>query len=118
LGHRLARLERGGALSGERVADIIKAVNASGLATVWRNQSGLVRVARGFMHLAPKGSPDIVGFTRGGRFVGLEVKLTDKTARAKGETAEAQSEWRQKILAAGGIHGQVLTPEDAIRLLI
>lgn len=85
------------------VRAILEAVNASGLARVWRHHSGIVKVARGFMHLAPKGSPDIVGYALdSGRFVGIEVKLPSKEKKHP-ERVKLQQEWRDKINAAGGI---------------
>ena len=98
------------------VKAVVEALNCSGLAKVWRNQSGCVKVAGGFMHLAPKGSPDIIGYTlRGARFIGIEVK------RPKGYTnpdqVKVQTEWREKLLAAGAIAGQVTSVDEAIELV-
>jgi hypothetical protein len=94
---------------------IIDAVNASGLAEVWRNHSGAVAVKRGYMHLSPVGAPDIVGFARDGRFVGLEVKVPK--AKTEKERAEKQREYRERIIASGGIAAEITTPEEAIAVL-
>lgn len=66
---------------------IIDSVNRSGLAYVWRNQSGRIKVRGGWCQLSPEGTPDIVGYTlRGyrlgaGYFVGFEVKLGNGRVR-------------------------------------
>lgn len=97
------------------IASIVTVVNRTGEAFVWRNQSGIVRVKGGFMHLAPSGSPDVVGWTRDGRFVGFEVKVPN--ARTEKGRAERQAEWRARIIAAGGVAAQVTGAMDAIRAL-
>ena len=70
------------------VAAIVEAVNASRDAFVWRNQSGVVRVKRGFMHLAPIGAPDLVGWLRDGRFVAFEVKVPNAKTQKSGPSAK------------------------------
>ena len=59
------------------VRAIIDAVNVTRLAYVRRCQSGMVKVTGAFMHLAPNGTPDIIGYMRdgSGRLVAIEVKL-------------------------------------------
>jgi hypothetical protein len=97
------------------VKAVIAAVNASGLAFVWRNQSGVVRAKGGYVHLAPNGSPDRVGFARAGLFVGLECKV--EGSKTEKERAGLQAEWRARIIAAGGIAGEVRNAAEAIELL-
>ena len=47
---------------------------------IWRNQSGQIRVkGGGWMHLSPKGTPDLVGYTDTGQFIGIEVKTLTGT---------------------------------------
>ena len=71
------------------------------------------------MSLAPKGTPDVVGFTRGGRFVGFELKVEgDKLSATKLERRKLQAEWREKIVKAGGICEQISTPEEALAALL
>jgi hypothetical protein len=93
----------------------IDAVNASCLAFCWRNQTGVVRVKRGMMHLAPVGSPDIVGWLRDGRFLGLETKVDGN--RTEKTRAAAQSQWRERICSAGGVAGEVRSAAEAIALV-
>jgi hypothetical protein len=89
----------------------IEAVNASNLALVWRNHSGSVRVRRGYMHLAPKGSPDIVGILCDGRFVGLEMKKPGEKPSA------VQEEWRTRFLALGGVAACVHSANETLAVL-
>jgi hypothetical protein len=96
---------------------ILDGINRSGLAFVWRNQSGCVKVQRGFMHLAPKGSPDIVGWLLdgSGRFCGVEVKTPEGTTQ-KARRGD-QAEWRDRMRAAGAVCGQVESVQEALALL-
>jgi|SRR5580658_344112 hypothetical protein len=93
-------------LESEIQRDVIQSVNKSGLARVWRSQSGTRGGGR--MHLAPEGTPDIVGYTRLGRFVGLEVKRPGKGP------SKAQREAGQAILASGGIWAVVTSASEAL----
>jgi hypothetical protein len=88
---------------------VIQAVNASGLARVWRTQSGTRSGGR--MHLAPTGTPDIVGYTRFGRFLGLEVKRPGKGP------SKAQQDVGTAILASGGLWVVVASADSAIAYL-
>lgn len=49
--------------------------------TVWRCQSGKVKVRGGWMELAPNGTPDIIGFLDSGQFMAIEVKLPGEELR-------------------------------------
>ena len=60
--------------------------------TAWRTNSGYVKKN---VKLAPSGTPDIIGYTRDGRFLGIEVKLPGKPLR------RSQIEWHEKALKAG-----------------
>lgn len=94
---------------------VIDAMNATGLCNVWSTPSGKVQVRGGWMSLAPEGTPDICGFARDGRFVGIEVKVPKHKTNPK--RAEKQKAARDAILAAGGIAGQVISAEEAIHTL-
>jgi hypothetical protein len=94
---------------------VIDAINVGGLATVWRNHCGIVRVRGGFMHLAPEGAPDIVGIACDGRFVGIETKTQGgKTGKERSILQEA---WRQDIIKRGGIAGVARSVDEALAIL-
>jgi len=96
---------------------ILETLRALGL-TVWRNQSGTVRVRGGFMHMAPEGTPDIIGYLADGRLLGIEVKLPGKEKRnTKPERREKQAAWRAKARAAGCVVGQVTSVGEAVLLV-
>lgn len=74
-----------------------------------RINSGTVRVAGGFMHLAPKGTPDVLVLHPYGW---LEVK-TDV-----GESSEAQRKFRERAAKTGVRHAEVRSVEDALRTVL
>jgi len=82
------------------------------VARAWRNNSGLAVLRRGgALALAPKGSPDFVGFLVDGRFLGIEVKLEGEELRPD------QDEWRELIQASGGVHLVVRSREECAAAL-
>jgi len=96
-------------------AAIIAAVNATGLAVVWNSPAGKVPARRGWVQLAPKGTPDIVGYMRDGRLVAIEVKLPkDGTAAARRETQQA---WRDRAAASGCVVGVARSVAEAVRVV-
>jgi hypothetical protein len=94
---------------------IVQAMNASGLCRVWSTPSGRVQIRGGWVSLAPEGTPDICGWSRDGRFVGVEVKVPGH--KTKPERATKQQETQAAIRSAGGIAGQVESALAAIELL-
>lgn len=83
-------------------------------AVAWfcRLQSGRVRVRGGWMQLAPKGSPDIVGGLRGsGRIFGLEIK------GPKGRQSDGQEETERRWLAAGLLYWVCRDATEAVDLV-
>jgi hypothetical protein len=85
----------------------------AGLADVWRNQAGRVKSrGGGWMRLAPKGSPDLVGFAlrgpRKGCFVGIEVKVGKERENA------SQADCHARIEASGGIARVVRSAQEAV----
>jgi hypothetical protein len=91
-------------------AAILAALQALGC-VVWRNHAGSVRVRRGYMHLSPEGTPDIVGYTPWGAMLGIEVKV------AKGRVSEAQRDWRDRAAAAGCVVGIARSVAEAVDLV-
>lgn len=77
----------------------------------WREQSGQVRVRRGYMHLAPEGTPDVIGYMPDGRLLAIEVKC------GKGKERPEQTEWLAKAKAAGCVVGTVRSVAEAVTLV-
>jgi hypothetical protein len=75
--------------------------------TVWRQNSGRVRN----VWLAPKGTPDIIGFTKDGRFVGIEVK----TGRDK--IREDQRLWAKHARACGVFVSLIREAKDVAKVV-
>lgn len=98
---------------------IANALGATGLAVVWRNQAGRIQRAGRVIHLAPEGTPDLVGWAlrgpRTGCFVGLEVKVPGHRPRPY---EAAQDVWRIRIQGAGGIAGVVCSVQEALDLML
>ena len=95
---------------------VIDAMNGTGLCEVWSTPSGRLQVRGGWMSLAPEGTPDVCGFAKDGRFVGIEIKVPGH--KTKPERAEKQRAVQAKIAERGGISGQVETPARAIEILL
>lgn len=100
-------------MSAEPVQAIVDLLNGLRLCVVWKNQSGTANGGR--MHLAPAGSPDIVGWrVRDGRFVGLEVKLPG-VARSK--ATPVQLDWQARMRECGCLCGVVRTVAEAVEVV-
>ena len=72
----------------------------------------VVRQARPLHAGLGVGSPDLVGWTPGGVFLGIEVKT------AKGRATEAQDNWGSLIRSFGGRSGICRSEDEAVRLMI
>lgn len=93
-------------------ARIVKAIEiAFPFARVLRTNSGEVRVKRGYMHLLPKGFPDIVVLLPHMRVVLLEVKT--KTGASEPE----QVSWGVWLRFAGYNHSVVRSQQEAINFI-
>jgi hypothetical protein len=97
---------------------MINAINASGRACVWRQQSGRVAVKRGWMHLAPEGSSDIVGYLLdgSGRHVSIEVKDLSTGHGKRGASAE-QTSLLAEVAAAGAVAGVATSVDEALAIV-
>lgn len=71
--------------------DILTYLKLRGI-TAWRTNSGY---ARRNIKLAPPGTPDIIGYTAQGTFIGIEVKKPGY------EPSEIQKQWHDQARAAG-----------------
>jgi len=66
---------------------------------VWRNNTGAYKSEGGrFIRYGCKGSPDIIGMTASGRFIGVECKY------GKGKLQGTQKAFGEKIVSHGGIY--------------
>lgn len=76
-------------------AAILDALAAMGV-VAWNSPSGQARVRRGRVHMAPKGTPDIVGYLDGGgRMLAIEVKVPGE------EPKPHQAAWMDRARRAG-----------------
>jgi hypothetical protein len=78
------------------VKEIIYLLNISGH-FVWRNNSGAFRDKNRFIRFGYKGSPDIIGVSKGGRFIGIECKI------GKNKPTQFQENFLNEIKDHGGI---------------
>lgn len=66
-----------------------------------RANSGKVRVKGGFMQLHEKGTPDLIGFSTSGQFIGIELKRPD-TKKAVNEDQKIMGD---RLIKAGCVYG-------------
>ena len=65
---------------------------------VWRNNTGAIKTEGGYwLRFGLKGSADIIGMTRGGRFLAIETKS------AIGELTDEQRDFRDAVMRNGGL---------------
>lgn len=77
----------------------------------WRNNSGVMFSGNYRFQLAPPGSPDIIGMTKEGRWLGIEVK------DVKGKQNENQVAFQQKVEQNGGLYILARSIEDVEKAL-
>lgn len=74
---------------------------------VWRNNSGAYKTqSGGYVRYGAKGSPDIIGMTRNGVFLGVECKF------GKNGLQESQKEFGNKIKEKNGLHIVAYSVDD------
>jgi hypothetical protein len=102
----------------ERESDIQKAIlDYLSLKRIvaWRNNSGTAEVQAGkklyWMKLAPKGSPDIIGYLPDGRFLGIEVK------RKGGVASQEQIDFLDKLNNSGGLGMIAYSLDDVTKVM-
>lgn len=88
-------------------------LNARGF-TVWRNNTGVWRTGQGHViRNGMKGSPDLMGFTPEGYFLGIEVKKPNK------KITEYQKEFARMVRETDhGIYIVARSVEDVQKALI
>ena len=76
---------------------------------VWRNNTGALLTQKGqFMRFGKQGSPDIIGLTQKGLFLGIEVKSGNK------KQTEQQIEFQEAVETRGGVYMVARALEDVI----
>lgn len=79
---------------------------------IWRNNTGSIKTPDGrFVTFGLKGSADILGIMRGGRFLAIEVKT------ATGRQSEHQKNFQNMIESFGGVYILARSAEDVKRRL-
>jgi len=75
---------------------------------IWRNNTGkgLSLDGKRVITFGLKGSPDIIGVLRGGRFVGIEVK------KPGGRQSDRQKKFQKMLEAFGGLYILADHPDD------
>lgn len=79
---------------------------------IQRNQTGVVKVARGWMHLAPEGTPDLNGHLDDGTALYVEVKTPE------GETSPEQDKFILDAQKCGCCAFVARSGAEAIRLVL
>jgi hypothetical protein len=77
--------------------------------TVWRGNAGYVKSN---VKLAPKGTPDLIGYGPNGRFVGFEIKVGRDAVR------ESQAEWMRDASDKGVFCRVIRSLEDIEEALV
>jgi hypothetical protein len=81
------------------------------LAMIWRNNTGKARSLHDpnvVVSFGVPGSPDIIGFLRNGRFLGIEVKA------ARGNQSEQQRRFQARCEQMGGLYVLARSVDDAM----
>lgn len=78
-----------------------------------RANSGKVKVKGGFMQLHPKGTPDLIGFTKSGMFIGIELKRPETKTQLRLE----QEAFQETMKDSNCIHGVAYDKESMLQIL-
>lgn len=92
---------------------IVDALTAAGIYCL-RINSGVVQTKRGFCHLAPKGTPDVIGSlpaSAGAKFFALEVKQPGE------KLSPEQLAWRDMAERNGILHATVTSAAEALQVV-
>lgn len=91
--------------------EIKEAINASGMASVWRQNSGKAQIRGYWVQMSRTGSGDLTGITRTGRRLEIEVKQ-----KGEKQTPE-QIIFQHEIEKWGGVYILAHSASEAISLL-
>ena len=84
------------------------------VAKAWKQSTGVYRGAGGSrVTVAPPGLPDICGWMKDGRFIGIEVKRRDSDARM----SQAQLDVQHLLSVSRCVRGTITRPEQAVEIL-
>lgn len=90
------------------LAGVIAYLESRGDCLIWRNNTGAVKLADGFLKFGKVGSSDVIGvLAPSGRFLGVECKHP-----TGGALSRAQEEFRETVLEAGGIYVLARSVDD------
>lgn len=79
---------------------------------IWRNNTGSIKTQDGrFITFGLKGSADMLGILKGGKFLAIEVKT------ATGRQSEQQKSFQKMIEAFGGVYILARSVDDVNRRL-
>lgn len=76
---------------------------------VWRNATGGCKAGNRWLHFGLKGSGDIIGMTRSGRFLSVEIKT------ATGVLRPEQATFMERVRAHGGMAIVARSVEDLVK---
>lgn len=71
------------------------------------------RTGRRMIRMAPAGTADIIGLTKTGQFIAVEVKLPDR----RKNVTEAQALFLSEVRRKGGLAGVATAPNEALLIL-
>lgn len=78
---------------------------------LWRNNVGAAHITNRWMRFGLKGSSDLLGLLRGGRFLAIEVKS------ATGKQSPAQRAFQKTITRFGGLYVLARSIDDVTEAL-
>lgn len=81
-----------------------------------RLNSGTAKKGKYFIKLCPAGTPDIVAFKAGEPVTWVETKAP-RDLKRKGDTADAQADFRERVLAINHRHIRATCLDDVLRAL-
>lgn len=84
---------------------------------VWRENAGMIpidsKTGRRMIRMAKAGTADIIGMTKSGRFIAVEVKMPKR----KKNVTEHQLEFLAEVRRHGGVAGVATSPDEAISIM-
>ena len=107
----------------ERQRSVLLALEAHPfVAWVTRAPSGTARRGQYRLNLCKAGTPDLVGFLKDGRFLGVEVKSSEQAKRGGGGSRgdgvrQAQADFARLARDSRTVYGMVISAEEAWELV-